>query len=80
MRVHRPKYSDLSDEQKKRDNARSYAGTYKRRGLIKQQPCEKCGSMDSEMHHEDYDSPLVVTWLCRRCHLDRHESINQVAV
>lgn len=62
----------LNPEQRWKDNSRSYAGVYKRRGRIVQQPCVDCGSRESQMHHEDYDAPLSVTWLCRRCHLARH--------
>jgi hypothetical protein len=50
----------------------SYAGVYKRRGKLIQQPCECCGDPKSEMHHQDHERPLDVTWLCRPCHLAWH--------
>lgn len=56
-----------------KDNARSYAGVYKRRGIIKPDRCEDCGAVMAEMHHEDYAKPKDVVWLCRRCHLSRHD-------
>jgi len=62
----------LTEEQKKKDNCRSYAGVYLRRGKITKSPCKECGDENSKMHHEDYDKPLEVTWLCRKCHLDLH--------
>lgn len=62
----------LTAEQRRRDVARSYAGVYKRRGKLVPQACE-CGNPDAEMHHEDYDQPLKVTWLCRSCHLAEHQ-------
>jgi hypothetical protein len=61
----------LNPEQRKKDNARSYAGVYLRRGKIERKPCQKCGEK-AEMHHEDYSKPLEVTWLCRECHLNLH--------
>ena len=76
MRINRPKHSELNDEQRKKANARSYANVYKRRGKLIQEDCIKCGNPESEMHHEDYDKPLEVTWLCRDCHLEYHEELD----
>lgn len=58
----------LSEEARRKDNARSYANVYKRRGKLIQDPCEVCGSKDSQMHHDDYSKPLEVRWFCRRHH------------
>jgi hypothetical protein len=63
----------LNPEQRKKDAARSYAGVYKRRGLLEPQPCP-CGS-EAEMHHPDYDQPLKVEWMCRPCHLEHHQKV-----
>lgn len=63
----------LTSEQKRRDNCRSYAGVYKRRGKLLQQPCERCLDPNSQMHHPDYAKPLSVVWLCRTCHLELHQ-------
>ena len=62
----------LTDDQRKKDIARSYAGVYKRRGLIVQIPCVHCGNYNSQMHHEDYSKPTIVMWLCRECHMAMH--------
>ena len=72
MRLNRPKYSELTLEQKIKGNARSYARVYLTRGYIQQRPCEVCGSFDSQMHHKDYSKPTEITWLCRRHHLIEH--------
>lgn len=70
----------LTAEQKKKDNARSYAGVYKKRGKLVKVPCESCGSPRSQMHHEDYDRPLDVIWLCRPCHMRLHAAEKYVVV
>lgn len=75
MRKWRPKHSELTDEQRKKANARSYANVYLNRGKIQRQPCcvEGCEGKP-QMHHEDYDYPLDVIWICREHHLELHGS------
>lgn len=41
-------------------------------GDLMKQPCEVCGSVYSEAHHDDYSKPLEVRWLCRTHHLEAH--------
>ncbi len=43
-----------------------------RRGKLKPQPCEHCGSPDAQKHHDDYGKPLQVRWLCEDCHMALH--------
>jgi len=47
------------------------------KGLIEKKPCEKCGEKKSEAHHEDYNKPLDIVWLCKRCHKQRHQQIRR---
>jgi len=75
MRDNRVKYSDLTDEQRKKIKARSYANVYLKRGIIKRQYCLICGD-NAEMHHDDYSKPLEIKWLCRKHHLDLHNESN----
>ena len=62
----------MSEEARRKDICRSYAGVYKRRGKLIKQPYQACDDEASEMHHEDYNKPLDVQWLCRECHLGLH--------
>lgn len=39
------------------------------------QPCEQCGAERADRHHDDYDKPLDIRWLCRECHIQHHASI-----
>jgi hypothetical protein len=43
-----------------------------RDGILKRGKCEDCGSFRVEAHHDDYDKPLDVRWLCRRHHVEFH--------
>lgn len=46
-------------------------------GTITRLPCEICGNPKSQAHHEDYDHPLVVMWLCDQHHKDRHKQLRK---
>jgi hypothetical protein len=51
-------------------NARQIALRALKAGLLIKQPCEIKGCLNaSQMHHEDYKKPLMVTWLCRKHHM-----------
>lgn len=37
-------------------------------------PCELCGDLKAEAHHDDYSKALNIMWLCRKHHMQRHVS------
>lgn len=43
-----------------------------RTGELTPKPCEVCGESRVDAHHDDYDEPLAVRWLCRRHHQQWH--------
>jgi len=48
-----------------------------RRGkIMRPNKCSDCNSkIKVEAHHEDYEKPFEVVWLCRACHVKRHHKI-----
>lgn len=66
------KYSEMN---KKKRIAHTMVNNMIRDGhLIKPNACESCGKTKSriEGHHDDYDKPLEVRWLCSACHREWH--------
>ena len=43
-----------------------------KRGHISREPCEVCGKDKAEAHHENYDEPFNITWLCIVHHREVH--------
>jgi hypothetical protein len=44
--------------------------------LVRPTTCELCGHEGRiQAHHEDYDQPLVVRWLCAPCHYGIHSGV-----
>ncbi len=46
-----------------------------RMGRIQKLPCQICGDIKSQAHHEDYAKPLEVIWLCQKHHNDVHNNL-----
>lgn len=47
-------------------------------GKLVRQPCERCGTTQNVVaHHEDYNKPLDVLWLCKYHHKERHMEIDR---
>lgn len=49
----------------------------KQRGLLIPLPCEKCGDPKVESHHDDYNKPYDVRWLCFKCHRNHHKEVDE---
>jgi hypothetical protein len=71
-RINRKRYCELVEIEKIKSRARAFVNVYIKRNLVVRQPCEKCGDIKTEGHHNDYNKPLDVVWLCRRHHLELH--------
>lgn len=64
------------DADKRRSIAHNAVARAIRKGLLMPESCCRCGSDVSLAHHEDYDKPLDVVWLCQPCHKQRHKEID----
>ncbi len=61
--------------------AQSIAWKAIEKGILIPQPCESCGATGKmvddrnvvQAHHDDYNKPLEVRWLCQRCHHEWHK-------
>jgi len=43
--------------------------------LVRPETCSNCGALERiQSHHENYEFPLEVTWLCQPCHKRLHRS------
>lgn len=64
----------LKNRREKYGNAHHQVLRAIERGEIIKQPCEKCGATETQAHHDDYNKPLDVRWLCDACHKEWHRN------
>jgi len=48
-----------------------------KRGNLTRKPCEICSEVKSVAHHDDYDKPLDIRWLCQAHHKQWHAKHGQ---
>ena len=69
------KYREMHPERFKAASLVHYAV---KTGKLLKEPCEICGRKDMvQGHHDDYDFPLAVRWLCPSCHKLYHVQLHQ---
>lgn len=56
------------------DKTRAQFAQAVKSGKIKRQPCEVCTEPITHGHHNDYQNPLEVTWLCQKHHAEIHRT------
>lgn len=47
----------------------------KKKGYLAAAPCMICGREDVHAHHDNYNRPLEISWLCPVHHFERHKSL-----
>ena len=65
-------------EDKRRQAAHNAVRWAIRNGTLEKISCERCGEVKSVAHHEYYDKPLDVIWLCQPCHKQRHKELKEM--
>ena len=63
------------NEDKKRLIAHNKVAYAIKKGVLLPQNCIRCNEEKVVAHHEDYNKPLEVVWLCQPCHKQRHKEI-----
>jgi len=63
------KYAEENPEKIKAKNQLNWAV---KSGKVEKEPCEICGDSKSQGHHDDYNKPSEVRWLCALCHTHLH--------
>ena len=43
-----------------------------RDGRLVKKPCDICGDINVDAHHDDYSQPLNIRWLCKKHHGQQH--------
>lgn len=72
--THREKMCSWAKAQQRRTNwATDKVLRAIKKGIMKKQPCEICGVEPAEAHHDDYNFPLEVRWLCKKHHVEWHQ-------
>lgn len=69
----------LSEEERRKDNCRSYTHTLIKRGKIAREGCRDCGAEPAQAHHPDYSNPYLVVWLCPPHHRAEHVRLADAA-
>lgn len=64
-------------EDRRRTYAHNMVARSIRSGSLLRHSCCRCGEAKTVAHHEDYDKPLEVMWLCQPCHKQRHKELKE---
>ena len=66
-------WSELDNDRIHKIRVRSLTRSYIKTGKLVKKPCEICGyDKYVEAHHDDYNKPMDIRWLCRNHHREHH--------
>jgi len=58
---------------KKKRKIHNLIGNALKSGKIIRQRCEICNSKNTHAHHDNYDKPFEIRWLCPKHHKEWHK-------
>lgn len=82
-RLHRNKRTSLYSKQPHiilKNGCRRKTRTLVSQGIIIKKTCEECGDQKVQCHHNDYNNPYDIRWLCYKCHLDYHKKLKALGI
>ncbi len=79
-RPERKKQRLLSQQKQRENNPHKYLARQKvlralSKGVLIKKPCEVCGNLKVEAHHEDYFKPLEIKWFCKKHHIEADKKL-----
>lgn len=75
-RIARDAQSKTRSKYPERYRARAITTKAIRHGVLVRLPCEVCAETPTHAHHDDYNKPLEVRWLCVSHHEALHHKTN----
>lgn len=63
---------EIERTMRQRHRARQAVRRAIKTGLLVPKPCVECGAEPAQAHHDDYEFPLLVVWLCGHHHAMEH--------
>jgi len=75
------KHNEYSNNKRKKHplkyKARAIVCYLIRSGQLQKMPCEICNHKEAEAHHDDYNFPYNIRWLCKDHHMKHHRKYNR---
>lgn len=68
-------YKNIRENNPQKTRARDAVNNAIKHGRIVRLPCAECGNEKTHAHHDDYNKPLQVIWLCPKHHKKLHHGI-----
>lgn len=69
---HRKAQLKWVSKNRKKNHAHSKIANELKHGRMEKLPCEDCGAEIAHAHHDDYNKPKEVRWLCPLHHAEWH--------